>query len=74
MPLAGLKYSSCEDGLLLLATAAHDSSGLFKVHYRPLMPAGFLAKSVFEQEQVSLLYKVVSELTQLLLTELAGTP
>ena len=33
-----------------------------------------LAKSVFEQELVSLLHKVVSELTQSLLTELARTP
>ena len=37
---AGLKYSSCEDGLLLLGDAAHDSSGLFKVRCRPLMPGG----------------------------------
>jgi hypothetical protein len=37
---AGLKFSSCEDGLLLLGDAAHDSSGLFKVRCRPLLPGG----------------------------------
>lgn len=37
---AGLKFSSCEDGLLLLGDAAHDSAGLFKVRCRPLLPAG----------------------------------
>ena len=57
-----------------MLAAAHDSSGLFKVGYRPLMSAGFLAKSVFEQELVSPLHKVFSELTQSLLTELVRTP
>lgn len=37
---AGLKFSSCEDGLLLPGDAAHNSSGLFKVRCRPLMPGG----------------------------------
>lgn len=37
---AGLRFSSCEDGLLLLGDAAHDSAGLFRVRCRPLLPAG----------------------------------
>lgn len=41
---AGLKFSSCEDGLLLLGDAAHDSAGLFKVRCRPLMPGGHIPK------------------------------
>jgi hypothetical protein len=41
---AGLKFSSCEDGLLLLGDAAHDSSDLFKVRCRPLLPAGRVPK------------------------------
>ena len=41
---AGLKFSSCEDGLLLLGDAAHDSAGLFKVRCRPLLPSGRIPK------------------------------
>jgi len=37
---AGLSYSSCEDGLLLLGNAAHESSRLFNARCRPLLPAG----------------------------------
>jgi len=37
---AGLSYSSCEDGLLLLGDAAHESSRLFNARCHPLLPAG----------------------------------
>jgi len=37
---AGLKYSSCEDGLLLLGDAAHNGSRLFNARCHALLPAG----------------------------------
>lgn len=41
---AGLRFSSCEDGLLLLGDAAYNSAGLFKVRCRPLLPGGRVPK------------------------------